>query len=186
MDTQSCPYLAPQPDSGEHTPSTSSPVESTTPLSSLSLVSTPASSVFELPKQVQRFPHDCPIFEKGTLINPGEPILYLPPFLSTLPIELAHAPSETISPIGRTTNPTEAHLPNIDTASFSLHKALHNWGPVSEDYATVPYAEAFNWDELDLPEEDEHEWYCVVFRSARRLGSDTSCQSTSPLLPGLC
>jgi hypothetical protein len=118
-------------------------------------------------------------------VNPGEPILYLPPFLSTLPDELAYASLEKSS-AGRVTKPTEAHLPDIDTASLSLHKALHNFGPLTEDYAIVPYAEAFNWDELDLPEEDEHEWYCVAFRSARKLGSNSTCQSTSLLFPDLC
>ena len=185
MDTPNSPYITPLPDFGEHTPSTPSPVESTTPFSSPSLVSTPASSVFELPKQALRFPHDCRVFDKGTLVNPGEPILYLPPFLSTLPDELAYASPEPTS-TGRVTKPTEAHLPDIDSASLSLHKALHDFGPVTEDYATVPYVEAFNWGELDLPEEDEHDWFCVAFRSARKLGSDSIRQSTSPLLPNFC
>lgn len=72
---------------------------------------------------------------------------------------------------------TEARLPDIDAASLSLHKALHNFCPLTENYAATSYAEAFNWDELDLPEEDEHDWYCVVFRSIRKPGSESGRES---------
>jgi hypothetical protein len=41
----------------------------------------------------------------------------------------------------------------------------------------MPYADAFNWAEMSLPEEEEREWYCVVFRSKRKAGSDESCKS---------
>lgn len=41
----------------------------------------------------------------------------------------------------------------------------------------MSYAEAFNWDELDLPEEDEHEWYVVAFRSIRKPGSENGRES---------
>ena len=44
--------------------------------------------------------------------------------------------------------------------------------PATDEYATVPYAEAFNWDEMLLPEGDEREWYCVAIRSKRKEGSD--------------
>ena len=44
--------------------------------------------------------------------------------------------------------------------------------PATDEYATMPYAEAFNWDEMLLPEEDEREWYCVAIRSKRKEGSD--------------
>ncbi|KAF9519213.1 hypothetical protein BS47DRAFT_1337441 [Hydnum rufescens UP504] len=46
----------------------------------------------------------------------------------------------------------DAHLPDIDP---------------------TPFPEAFNWDELALPEDEAREWYCVVFRSRRKLGSDS-------------
>lgn len=62
-------------------------------------------------------------------------------------------------------------MPDIDGPSLALHKALHNFTPITEKYASTSYAEAFNWDDLDLPEEDEHEWYCVAFRSIRKAGS---------------
>ena len=42
-----------------------------------------------------------------------------------------------------------------------------------------PYAEAFNWDELELPADEEREWYCVAFRSKRKEGSDSGRESLS-------
>lgn len=72
--------------------------------------------------------------------------------------------------------PIEARLPAIDSVSLSLHIALHNFHPITPDYAEAPYAEAFNWDELTLPEEEEREWYCVTFRSRRKTGSNSECQ----------
>ena len=174
MDTLHNPYLPPL-DFDEHASSTSSPLDSSTPSSS-SLVSTPASSIIELPNQVPRNPHDIPVFDKETLTNPGEPILYLPPFLSSLPHTLS-PPKSTFSN-GRIPKATEAHLPDIDSPSLSLHKALHKFTPITDNYAAVSYAEAFNWDELDLPEEDEHEWYGVTFRSLRKRGSESGRQST--------
>jgi len=52
-----------------------------------------------------------------------------------------------------------------------LHKALHYFKPFP-NYGSVPYAEAFNWDDLELPEDEEREWYVVAFRSRRKNGSD--------------
>jgi hypothetical protein len=170
MDTHSNPYL-PTSDFGEPASSSNSPLYSVTPSPSLSLVSTPASSVLELPEEVPRNPHVLPVFDKETLTNPSEPILYLPPFLSSLPHTYANSMSP--SSTGRIPKATESHLPDIDGPSLSLHKALHNFTPVTEKYASASYAEAFNWDQLDLPEEDEHEWYVVVFRSIRKPGSDS-------------
>ena len=171
------PYL---PDFGEPSSSSNSPLHSTASSPSLSLVSTPASSIVELPKdlpkepEAPRNPHELPVFDKETLTNPTEPILYLPPFLSSLPVELKPtSPTST----GRIPKATEAHLPDIDGPSLSLHKALHNFNPVTDKYASVSYAEAFNWDELDLPEEDEHEWYVVAFRSIRKPGSENGRES---------
>jgi len=175
MNTHPNPYL---PDFGEPASPSNSPLSSiptspslsqdTSP--SLSLVSTPASSVFELPKEVPRSPHDLPVFDKNSLTNPSEPILYLPPFLSSLPHTLVNSTSPTST--GRVPKATEAHLPDIDGPSLALHKALHNFTPITEKYASTSYAEAFNWGDLDLPEEDEHEWYCVAFRSVRKAGSE--------------
>jgi hypothetical protein len=55
---------------------------------------------------------------------------------------------------------------------LSLHKALHHFKPSSPDYAITAYDQAFNWSELRLPKDEEREWYCVVFRSKRKAGSD--------------
>lgn len=180
MNTHNNPYL---PDFGEPASTSNSPLHSIPPSPSSSLESTPSSIALELPKEVSRNPHDLPVFDKETLTNPSEPILYLPPFLSALPSNVESAsPTST----GRAPKVTVAHLPDIDGPSLSLHKALHGFTPVTEKYATVPYAEAFNWDQLDLPEEDEHEWYCVVFRSIRKLGNQNDRQSMSLWLPDLC
>jgi hypothetical protein len=180
MNTHSNQYL---PDFGEPASSTNSPLYSVTPSPSLSLVSTPVSDILELPKEIPRNPHDVPIFSKETLTNPREPILYLPPFLSSLPP--SHMNTMSFTSTGRIPKTTEAHLPDIDGPSLSLHKALHNFTPVTEKYESTSYAETFNWDELDLPEEDEHEWYCVSFKSIRKPGSENSCSSTSLVLPDL-
>ncbi|KAG6378209.1 hypothetical protein JVT61DRAFT_13907 [Boletus reticuloceps] len=122
----------------------------------------------EEPKQ--RDPHVIPTFTSESLTKPSSTVLYLPPLLSSLPRNLS------IAPISADRPPlvTETRLPDIDPVSFSLHKALHNFHPLSEDYAGLPYALAFNWSELDLPEDDEREWYAVVFRSRRKQGSDSS------------
>ncbi|EIN11983.1 hypothetical protein PUNSTDRAFT_111968 [Punctularia strigosozonata HHB-11173 SS5] len=102
-----------------------------------------------------RDPHQPPSFNPST----PEDILYLPPLLSSLPS------SSTLAS-------TATRLPSIDPASLSLHKALHSFCPVTSEYASVPYADAFNWSNLELDVELEREWYCVVFRSKRRAGSD--------------
>jgi hypothetical protein len=49
--------------------------------------------------------------------------------------------------------------------------ALPLLAPVSEDYATLPVAEAFNWDEASA-HLGAGEWYLVAFRSIRRPGAD--------------
>lgn len=114
---------------------------------------------------IERDPHDLPTFDANG--EPTTPIMYLPPLLSSLP----HGTS--IMDIGSTSAlSTETHLPDIDPASLSLHKALHKFSPVSDAYADLPYAEGFNWSELELPEDEEREWYIVAFRSKRRDGSD--------------
>ncbi|RPD78049.1 hypothetical protein L226DRAFT_550950 [Lentinus tigrinus ALCF2SS1-7] len=120
-----------------------------------------------------RDPHVLPTFTSRS----QSPILYLPPLLSSLPTGVVHPGYPTSSPAFSSPSAprplsTETRLPSIDPASLSLHRALHNFRPVTEEYATVPYSEAFNWGELELPEDDEREWYCVAFRSKRKEGSD--------------
>lgn len=118
-------------------------------------------------------PHVLPSFETRAT----SPILYLPPLLSSLPVGVGHAQHPTASPAFSSPSvprplSTESRLPSIDQASLALHRALHHFRPTTEEYAKTPYSEAFNWDELELPLEEEREWYCVVFRSRRRDGSD--------------
>ncbi|KAF8993671.1 hypothetical protein BDQ17DRAFT_1367954 [Cyathus striatus] len=115
-----------------------------------------------------RNPHDIPSFNSSDFVNPECPVLYLPPLLSSLPERLP--PLQIVSPYPPLT--TETRLPDIDPASLSLHKALHLFKPITEDYAGVPYQDAFNWSELTLPTDEERDWYCVVFRSKRKAGSD--------------
>ncbi|KAI6000560.1 hypothetical protein EDD15DRAFT_1765416 [Pisolithus albus] len=118
----------------------------------------------------ERNPHQVPIFDSESLTNPTSAILYLPPLLSSLPpgVEVPVTQSEKPPLL------TETHLPNIDPVSLSLHKALHYFRPLSNEYASLPYAGAFNWLALDLPLDEEREWYAVVFRSKRKVGSDSS------------
>jgi hypothetical protein len=48
---------------------------------------------------------------------------------------------------------------------------LQHLAPVSERYATLPIADAFNWQD-GTPELGDGDWYLVAFRSVRRAGSD--------------
>jgi hypothetical protein len=122
-------------------------------------------------------PHLLPVFTPSDVISPSAPILYLPPLLSSPPDSLAYKPP----PVDSLFQPlvTETRLPDIDPASLSLHKALHKFQPLTAKYAETPYEEAFNWSELSLPEDDEREWYCVVFRSKRKTDSNSERKSTS-------
>ena len=104
-----------------------------------------------------------------------EAVPYLPPILSSLPDRyVAEAPS--ILNLPSPPIMTEVRLPDIDPTSLSLHKALHHFKPVTPDYANTSYDKAFNWSELRLPKGEEREWYCVVFRSKRKAGSDGICE----------
>lgn len=94
-----------------------------------------------------------------TLPSDDKDLLYLPPLLSLLPLQTPV--TEVVEPfdfnhpaVGFTTS----RLPYVDAASIALHKALFRLKPVDEDYATAPYAEAFNWDELRLDVDVEREW----------------------------
>ncbi|KAG1869822.1 hypothetical protein C8R48DRAFT_653348 [Suillus tomentosus] len=118
----------------------------------------------------ERDPHELPTFNSKSLTNPSSTVLYLPPLLSSLPHDLRvllHTSLEQQPML------SETRLPDIDPVSLSLHKALHHFRPVTPYYAELPYDEAFNWSELELPEDEEREWYCVAFRSKRLPGSDS-------------
>ena len=99
-----------------------------------------------------------------------EEVLYIPPILSLLPSTtgLTTTTAKFADPLW-----TESALPSIDTASLALHGALHQFRPVSDDYALVPYSEAFNWSEIKLPSDLESSWFCVVFRSRRKPWSNS-------------
>ena len=74
---------------------------------------------------------------------------------------------------------TETRLPSIDPVSLSLHRALHIFKPIRDDYANkdvVGYGEAFNWSDLKLPIDEERDWYCVAFYSKRKVGSEDVCK----------
>lgn len=81
---------------------------------------------------------------------------------------------------------TETRLPNIDQVSLELHRALHHFRPITEDYSSEPYHESFNWDDLELPENMEGEWYCVAFRSRRKANSDDHCKCITISVSLLC
>ncbi|KAF9244885.1 hypothetical protein BU15DRAFT_85735 [Melanogaster broomeanus] len=116
----------------------------------------------------KREPHEFPTFDSQTISKPVSTVLYLPPLLSSLPLGFP----EPLFSTGRPPLVTGTRLPDIDPVSLSFHKALHHFRPLTEDYATLPYACGFNWSELELPEDEVREWYAVAFRSRRKLGSD--------------
>lgn len=95
-------------------------------------------------------------------------LLYLPPLLSLLPEQTPpQSPQPFFSFDAPAVGYTSSRLPSVDPASVALHYAMHKFRPTTEAYAEEPYAEAFNWDELELPAEVEREWYIVAFRSTR-------------------
>jgi len=128
----------------------------------------------------ERAAHALPDFETA---DPTCPILYLPPLLSKLPPKYDKNDEGDHIPHYHPTEPgplqTETHLPSIDPVSLSLHRALHKFKPVDDKYAGTPYAVSFNWAQLELPEDEERDWYCVAFRSLRRPGSDSGRRSLS-------
>lgn len=128
------------------------------------------------PHPATRSPHVLPDFAA----RPDTPLLYLPPLLSSLPEQLP--PLNIATTTGHLPLTTETRLPDIDPTSLSLHKALHSFQPIDSRYADLPYAEAFNWSELSLPVDEQRDWYCVVFRSKRKSGSDGDCESCYNLL----
>ncbi|KIY46203.1 hypothetical protein FISHEDRAFT_10678, partial [Fistulina hepatica ATCC 64428] len=115
-----------------------------------------------------------------------QPLFYIPPILSRLPEHTTHADQHKAAPTTSELQPasTTERLPDIDSVSRALRKALHHFRPITSAYASVAYSDAFNWGELDLwPADDddgtpswihaEYNWYCVAFRSIRRKGSDS-------------
>ncbi|BGP48830.1 hypothetical protein JCM10450v2_004706 [Rhodotorula kratochvilovae] len=126
----------------------------------------------------------------------AQPLLYLPPFLSLLPLDSpassASAPGPSLfdaarAPVASTSaspaSPdapvayTSSRLPRIDPASLAFHRALHSFRPITPHYATSPYADSFNWRDLRLEDDptgrvkrEEREWYIVAFRSRRNIG----------------
>lgn len=124
------------------------------------------------PATESRDPHNVPDF--GSHSRFDSPVLYLPPLLSSLPerYSVAEVPLNfSFPPVI-----TGTRLPDIDPVSLSLHKVLHHFKPSSPNYASTAYEQAFNWSELRLPKDEEREWYCVVFRSKRKAGSDDTCE----------
>lgn len=101
-------------------------------------------------------------------------VLYIPPLLSRLP-HSTPAPSSSITSLPDTSvSWTDTHLPSIDPASLRLHAALRHLRPLTNAYAFVPYAAAFNWAALDLGlgPDSAREWYVVAFRSRRSPAAD--------------
>lgn len=89
---------------------------------------------------------------------------HLPPLLSRLPTALLATPTFPPTPVSALAAPllvgyTQSHLPSIDPTSLALHYALY-WFRVTdlENYARLAYEDAFNWNDLLLPEELEREW----------------------------
>jgi hypothetical protein len=135
-----------------------------------------ASVSFEAPQHShsKRDPHDLPDFSNPN--PPTSPVLFLPPRLFSLPYDPTHTPAPSAD------QPPLINETNLDPASLSLHRALHHFSPITPYYATQPYADSFNWASLVLPEDQEREWYAVVFKSKRRPGSDSG--SKSYFIPG--
>ncbi|BGP00101.1 hypothetical protein NBRC10513v2_004324 [Rhodotorula toruloides] len=116
-----------------------------------------------------------PDLSSAQRVTAVEPLLYLPPILSLLPPSLVEdSPSPSTSSVVQYTN---SRLPSIDPVTLAFHRALHAFRPLTPLYAVVPYAEAFNWSEITLEDDEEgtareaeREWYVVAFRSRRRRG----------------
>ncbi|KAF8287382.1 hypothetical protein DL93DRAFT_2146838 [Clavulina sp. PMI_390] len=116
-------------------------------------------------------PHILPAFDStDSVVKPKRTVLYLPPLLSSFD-EQAISPNALETKLAQL---TEARLPSINAASLALHQALHHFQPITDNYSAEPYHESFNWDDLELPEDVEGEWYIVAFRSRRKAGSEDS------------
>ena len=60
----------------------------------------------------------------------------------------------------------------VDEASKLLSMELSKFKHITENYANEKYEDSFNWNELELPEYIEKDFYAVVFRSKRRQDND--------------
>lgn len=100
---------------------------------------------------------------------------YTPPLLSRLPTTLLATPysQPQLAFDEKAVGYTISELPSIDPASLALHYALYRFRAISDAYATLPYHQAFNWQDITLPEEIQREWYIVAFRSTRRKDADS-------------
>lgn len=139
---------------------TTSPPDS--PLSSVDLSLTSLPGDFDH----QSDPHYLPTFESIEYARQRRPTFYLPPLL-TLPLEALCLPEPTSS-----YQPYTTYLPDLSAVTLALHKALHQFRPLTENYAETPFDEAFNWEELYLPEDAEREWFAVVTHSKTKDGSN--------------
>lgn len=127
---------------------------------------TPANALVADPFLTTPFAHDED--PRGT-----EEVLYLPPpTLSRLPFSATLEPKKPFSFERPSVGYTDAVLPSIDLSSWHLHLALEEFRPVSRDYSTLSYTNAFNWRDVKLPVDLEREWYAVAFRSKRAFDED--------------
>jgi hypothetical protein len=152
-----------------------SPAPTTCPFSNRTTVQLPR-SILPNSRRSSFVPSQSHLTNTALTTAPPEleiPLIYLPPLLSLLPIDVerdpTHSPAETSlsfdfdSPsVGFTTS----RLPSIDVASIALHYALYKFRPTGKDYASVSYFDAFNWDELRLPIDVEREWYVMFPNSS--------------------
>lgn len=105
-----------------------------------------------------------PLLEPTSLQSILVTITRLPPLLSRLPTALLAFPASPPAPVSTSTAAlpvgyTQSRLPSIDPSSLALHYALYKFQVTNlENYARLPYEEAFNWQDLLLPEELEREW----------------------------
>lgn len=105
-----------------------------------------------------------------------DPLLFLPPLLSRLPSD-SRSDTRSSRNDDDGVDYTSSCLPDIDSASLALHRALHRFRPVTPLYAVAPYEQAFNWSSLQIEDDSSRlarqeacEWYIVAFRSKRRVG----------------
>ena len=95
-----------------------------------------------------RDPHQLP--PTNGHYGSSDPVIYLPPLLSSLP--------DTLTSSAEHSDTQRLPRGSVDPASLALHKALHDFQPVTRQYAEVPYGKAFNWDQLDMDDALEREW----------------------------
>ncbi|EKM54265.1 uncharacterized protein PHACADRAFT_257997 [Phanerochaete carnosa HHB-10118-sp] len=151
-----------------HNDATISPPDSPLSYVDLSLTSLPNDLDY------QSDPHHLPGFDSKEYGAQRKPVFYLPPLLS-LPLEALCLPE----PAG-SYRPYTTYQPDFAAVTLDLHKALHRFRPITENHAEAPFDEAFNWEELYLPEDTEREWFAVVTHSKTKNGSDDGRKSSRP------